>query len=231
MTALSIAGMELTVLGILCETLLGINYHWGVALGGLILVIYTAHGGIKSVTYTDLFQFLILIIVIPIFTVVALKHAGGIKQVFTQIPITQFQLFNHPKITHYLAIFISLSVFQFSVIDPALVQRILMGKTKQQLRNQFFIIAAVLLALMLALLLLGLSSMVLFPTDPGIPIVPHMMHHILPVGIRGLAFAGIFAITMATFDSFLHAAGLTLVHDVIRPIYNRPDKTLDELKW
>lgn len=35
--ALCIAGIELTVLGVLCETLLGIDYRFGVGIGRLIL--------------------------------------------------------------------------------------------------------------------------------------------------------------------------------------------------
>ena len=61
LTAICIAGMEVTVLGLLAETLLGINFSWGVVVGGGLLVLYTVRGGIKSVTYTDMFQFIILI--------------------------------------------------------------------------------------------------------------------------------------------------------------------------
>jgi len=165
-------------------------------------VLYTAHGGIISVTYTDIFQFLILIIVIPITTIIALKQAGAIKHVFTYVPVSQFQLWQHPKFTYYATLFISMSVFQFSVIDPALRQRILMGKTKQQLRNQFIIIGTVKIALVLTLLLLWLTSIVLFPNDIPVSIILHIANNTLPIGLKGSTFAGLFAITMATFESF-----------------------------
>lgn len=223
--------MDITVLGILCETLLGIDYRWGVGIGGLILVLYTGHGGIKSVTFTDLFQFLVLIVVLPVITVTALDHAAGIKHVFSQVSSTQFLVLAHPKVPNYLALFLSISVFQFAYVDPALIQRMLMGKTKQQLRNQFFIVASVVFALLLTFSLLGLTSIVLYPEDTDTPVVLRIVSDILPVGIKGLAMAGLFAVTMATFDSFLHAAGLTLVHDMIRPLYNRRNGTLNELAW
>jgi Na+/proline symporter len=231
LAALCIAGMELTVMGILSESL-GIGFHFGVWVGGLLLVLYTTHGGIKSVAFTDVFQGLVLFAVLPIITVAALKQAGGIKQVLLQVPTTQLRLLNHPQASYYTALFLSLSVFQFSVIDPALMQRILMGRTKQQLRNQFFIVAVCLLALMVALSLLGLSSIVLLPDEnTNVPIVLRIIDHVLPIGLKGLALAGLIAITMATFDSFLHAAGLTLIHDVIHPVCKRLGNTIDELKW
>ncbi|MCU0317942.1 MAG: sodium:solute symporter family protein, partial [Amoebophilaceae bacterium] len=230
-TALCIAGMELTVLGLLCEHLLGIDFRFGVGIGGLLLVVYTAHGGIKSVAFTDLFQGLILFIVVPIIMVAVLKQVGGVQHVLIQVPPSQLQLFNHPKSSYYLALFLSLSVFQFSVIDPALMQRILMGRTKQQLRHQFFIVATCLFALMLALSLLGLASIILYPANTDVPIVMHIVGNILPTGIKGLAVAGLLAITMATFDSFLHAAGLTLIHDVVNVWYSHMSRSFDELKW
>eukprot|EP00540_Astrosyne_radiata_P000815 CAMPEP_0116860260 /NCGR_PEP_ID=MMETSP0418-20121206/22303_1 /TAXON_ID=1158023 /ORGANISM="Astrosyne radiata, Strain 13vi08-1A" /LENGTH=533 /DNA_ID=CAMNT_0004494621 /DNA_START=3421 /DNA_END=5019 /DNA_ORIENTATION=- len=231
-TALCIAGMELTVVGMLCEHLFHIDFRWGVGIGGILLVGYTAHGGIKSVVFTDLFQGLILLIVLPMVTVVALQQAGGIQQIITQVPAQQLQLLGHPKASYYTALFLSLSVFQFSVIDPALVQRILMGKTKRQLRHQFLIVSSCLFALMLAFTLLGLASIVLHPDTPqDVPIVPHMVTKILPVGLKGLTMAGLIAITMATFDSFLHAAGLTLIHDVMRPLCSRLKQPINELQW
>ena len=86
-TAMCIMGMEMTVIGILSETLLGIDFYWGVIIGGFILVLYTVYGGIKSITYTDMFQFLILIIILPIITIIALQHVGGLKQVFTNLSL------------------------------------------------------------------------------------------------------------------------------------------------
>ena len=228
-TALCIAGMELTVLGILCENLLGIDFRFGIGVGGLLLVLYTAHGGIKAVAFTDLFQGLILFVVVPIIMIAALKQTGGVEDVLKRVPATQLQVLEHPQMSYYLSLFLSLSIFQFSVIDPALVQRILMGRTPLQLRHQFLIVATCLVALMLALSLLGLASMVMYPEATDVPIMLRVVGDILPVGLKGLAMAGLFAITMATFDSFLHAAGLTLVHDVIRPLCK--SHTFDELKW
>jgi SSS family solute:Na+ symporter len=121
-----------------------------------------------------------------------------------------------------------MSVFQFSVIDPALMQRMLMGKTQKQLRNQFLIIGSFVPVLMLAIIFLGLSSIIIYPENTDLPIVLRIVNGILPVGAKGLAIAGLFAVTMATADSFLHAAGLTLVHDVIKPLYQLKGISINE---
>ncbi|WP_419241238.1 sodium:solute symporter family transporter [Cardinium endosymbiont of Nabis limbatus] len=44
--------IQLTALGIISEPLLGIPATWSILMGGLITIIYTAIGGIKSVAIT-----------------------------------------------------------------------------------------------------------------------------------------------------------------------------------
>jgi Na+/proline symporter len=230
-TAICVAGMELTVLGLLCESLLGIDYRWGIGLGGIVLAIYSAHGGIKSVTVTDLFQFIILLVGIPMLTILALKHAGGLKVVLTQVPSTQLRILDHPNFPYYLALFLGKILFQFPMVDPALIQRFLMAKTRTQLRNQFLTLAVFSPALYLTIMLIGMAGLVLYPTLQGQQVVPHLINNLLPVGIKGIAMAGLFAVTMSTIDSFLHAAGLTLVHDVVKPLCDKRGITIKELNW
>ena len=228
--AMCIMVMELTVFGLFSETLLGIDFYWGIVIGGSVLVLYTAHGGIKSVTYTDMFQFIILIAILPIITMIALHHAGGMETVIASLSDAQCSVLHHPKLSKYGIILLTLGIFQFGIIDPALVQRILLAKNKRQLRNQFLAMSILLFGILLSFMMLGFISNVLFPDDTISHVVPQIIQNILPVGLKGFAYAGLFAITMSTFDSFLHAAGLTLAHDVIAPICEWRHKTIDELK-
>ncbi|MHA7878132.1 MAG: sodium:solute symporter family protein, partial [Bacteroidota bacterium] len=230
-TAICVAGMEIIVLGLLCELLLGIDYRWGVGLGGVLLAAYSAYGGIKSVTATDIFQFIILLVVMPMITVLALKQAGGIKAVFIQVPTEKFRIINHPNFHYYLVLLICKVVFQFSMIDPALMQRFLMAKSRQQLRNKFLTLSVFSSALYLTIMLAGLAGVILYPSLSGVRVIPMLINNLLPIGIKGLAIAGLIAVTMATIDSFLHAAGLTFTHDVVKPLCDKSGLVINELKW
>ena len=231
LAAICIAGMEIVVIGLLCESLFGIDYRWGVGISGFLLATYTAYGGIKSVTVTDVFKFLILLIVMPMVVILALKHAGGIQTVFTQLPTTKLQLLQHPQSLYYLTLCLSMAIFQIGMVDPAIVQRLLMARSKRQLRNQFLIILAFFPAIQLTIMVIGLSGLVLYPNLAGAQVVPKIINDLLPVGLKGLAIAGIFSVSMATIDSFLHAAGLTLVHDIVKPLCDKGSLVIDELKW
>ncbi|MEL6358390.1 MAG: HD domain-containing protein, partial [Bacteroidota bacterium] len=186
---------------------------------------------ISAGSIRDVFQFLILLVVLPIIAALALKDAGGLKSVLTQVPATQLRIFDHPRFSFYLVSFLTKIVFQFSLIDPALIQRFLMAKSKKQLRHQFLALAAFSPALYLAIMLIGLAGIILYPNLKGHAVVPQIVNDILPVGIKGVAIAGLLAVTMATIDSFLHAAGLTLVHDVVKPLCDKRKLKINELRW
>ena len=230
-TTICIVGMELTVLGIVCESLIGIDHRWGIAVGGTLLAAYTAYGGIKSVTATDVFQFLVLILILPIITGTALKCAGGTKAVFLTIPSEKFQIVSHPNFSYYLTLFLSFSVFQFNIIDPAPMQRFLMGKTKRQLQKQCFALAGFYVVLLASLSLIGLSGLVLYPTLEPTSVVTQIITDLLPTGVKGVAITGVFMAMVSTIDSYLHSAGLTLVHDVIKPACDKAKVNIDELCW
>ncbi|MCU0318211.1 MAG: hypothetical protein MUC61_02605 [Amoebophilaceae bacterium] len=231
LTTICVAGMELIVLGLLCESLLGLDYRWGVGLGGLILSIYSAHGGIKAVTATDVFQFLVLLIVLPVIAVWALDYAGGIRAVLDQVPVMKMQVVTHPQALYYLIMLILLDILQVGMVDPATMQRLLMARSQRQLRNQFFVLSIISPAVQLTSMLLALTGIVLYPTLEGAQVVPQIIKDLLPVGIKGLAMAGFFAVSMGNIDSYLHAAGITLVHDIVKPICDKFSLGIDELRW
>ena len=231
LTTICVAGMELIALGLLCESLLGLDYRWGVGVGGLILAMYSAHGGIKSVTVTDVFQFLVLLVVLPIIAVWALDYAGGIQAIFDQVPTTKLQVINHPKASYYLGMLILLDILQVGMVDPANIQRMLMAQNHNQLRNQFLVLSILSPAVQVTSMLLALTGIVLYPTLEGAQVVPQIIKDLLPIGTKGLAMAGLFAVSMGNIDSYLHAAGLTLVHDIVKPLCDKGGLVINELKW
>ena len=80
-------------------------------------------------------------------------------------------------------------------------------------------------------MLLALTGIVLYPSLTGIQVIPQIINDLLPVGIKGLGIAGLFAVSMGNIDSYLHAAGLTLVHDIVKPICDQYKLVINELHW
>ncbi len=230
LSALLLLGMELNVLGIICESLLDIPAKWGVIGGGILLSIYTAHGGIKAVTATDIFQFILLVVFIPLVAYKALGKVGSFKELLQQTPSEKLSIFTHKEFSFYLTFFLT-AIIPINLIDSAVIQRLLMAKTGSQLRQQYFIMAAFDPAFCIVLMIMGLAAFILYPNIEPQQIMPHLIHNLLPIGVQGFAIAGFLAVCISTIDSYLHAAGLTLVHDVIQPIYQQKNKLINEVKW
>lgn len=54
-------------------------------------------------------------------------------------------------------------------------------------------------------------------------VLPYVMQNFLPVGLKGILLAGLFAAFMSTFDSTINAGAAYLVNDVYKP-YIKPDQ-------
>jgi Na+/proline symporter len=229
-TTFCIATMELSMLGEVGHSLFGWPRVWTIILGGVGSALYAAHGGIKSVTATDVFQFLVLLIGIPVLAVLALEEAGGMHQVIMQVPPKKLQILNHPEFARYLAMAL-IWILPLGMIDPAEIQRLLMGRSKQALRTQYLLVAGFDPSLQLTLLMIGLAGMVLYPQIEGLQLVPHMVHNLLPIGVRGLLMAGLLGVVLSTIDSYLHIMGVTAIHDVLQPLVKNRLNSQTEVRY
>lgn len=100
-----------------------------------------------------------------------------------------------------------------------------MAKNIRQLKKQYIIVSV--FDPIFQIMIIGLSGLVLHIGDKQG--VPHLIRALLPTGMQWGATAGLLAIVMSAADSYLHAAGITFTHDIIRPLYNTK-KHLQELQ-
>ena len=63
--------------GKLFNTVFELPYHWAVTVGALVIVIYTFVGGFLAVSWTDLFQGLLMALALLIVPVIAVSSLGG----------------------------------------------------------------------------------------------------------------------------------------------------------
>ena len=134
LTTFCIATMELSMLGEVGASLLGWSRDWTILLGGLGLSLYAMHGGIKAVTATDVFQFLVLLVGIPVLAALALEAAGGMEAIVAKVPPEKLQILDHPEFNQYLAMGL-IWLIPLGAMDPAIIQRLLMGRSREALRT------------------------------------------------------------------------------------------------
>ena len=78
LSAIGYVGAQIAALGYLIQFMLGIDYTIGTVFISIVVIIYSGLGGMKSVTYTDVVQFIIMMISIPIIFWIAIDGMGGI---------------------------------------------------------------------------------------------------------------------------------------------------------
>ena len=97
-----------------------------VIIGGSIVLLYSARGGVMSVVKTDIIEFWVLIVPIPIICGIALASSGGLEHVFDRIPSSHLTLsMNSEGFWKHMAMCISLGL---PALYPGAIQRILMAK-------------------------------------------------------------------------------------------------------
>ena len=227
--SICITAVQLRALGLICQAFIGVQPAWSMALGGIVLAIYAAVGGIKAVTITDAFHFVLLIAVIVLLASMALYQVGGIQQLFAQVPADKLLLFDHPKFSYYFTCFLLWSIFSVGITSPPTFQRLLMAKESKYLQKQYLITSAFDPIFQGLIMVLGLAGLVLYPHIAAKQVVPHLAQTLLPTSLQWLVLLGL-AVVLSTADSYLHAAGVTLAHDIIKPLASKRIN-LTELRW
>lgn len=82
-TDVGILSVQVTAVAYLFQYFLDLSYAQGVIIGVGILTLYSALGVVRAVALTDVFQFLIFFLILPIACGYAYFKAGGYKNIIT----------------------------------------------------------------------------------------------------------------------------------------------------
>ena len=217
-------GIQLIAMGNIMSNCFDIPYINAVVITGGLVVAYSTFGGIRAVTMTDVFQFAVLIVIVPIIANVAAVEAGGLKYLFNKDTMPNHtQIFSHPKFREYVALFFFWCL-PFNFMYPSLIQRYLMAKNAKQTSKITYIYGFLNVAMVMMITCIAFAALSLFPDLNPKLIIPTIINNVLPLGIKGLALAGMLAIIMSTADSMLNTGGILLAHNVI------PDRLLKTQK-
>ncbi len=219
------SGIQFMGMGTTLNILTGIPYVPCLLISAGIIFIYTGKGGVRAVTFTDVLQFIVLIIAIPLLLVIVLGKIGGIHQLFETLPISHSTVSGE---TLHRYLFLALP-FMLPTLSPIYVQRFLMSRNRTQGSKACFRVSLVYLFIAFMAVLLGLCARVLLPNllkaDKALVT---LVGQYLPVGMYGFVVAGILAVLMSTVDSQLNSGSIMFVNDVIVPLSGK--NISDEMK-
>ncbi len=202
---------------------------------GIIVIVYTAMGGIKAVIYTDTIQWIILMsglifIGIPI----AYLSVGGMAGIREVLPPEYFSLAN---ISWQQIVNWAVTIIPIWFVGMTLYQRIYASRDRRQAQRAWYIAGlfewpvmafmGVLLGLFARVAIaqglfgyVGFTSAEQIDAEQGLPL---LLRTVLPVGLMGLMMAAYFSAIMSTADSCLMAASGNFLTDILSRWFKVPE--------
>jgi SSS family solute:Na+ symporter len=199
----------------------------GISVGTGIVMIYDTIGGIKAVVATDIVQFIVLAIGIPLTLFLGIHHIGGVSVLVSKLPQGHLNILANITSWQFLSLFLTFLLGETLV--PPYVQRLFVGKNSSHTAKgtlwsglfsiPFFAITG----------MIGLVALVMNPDlNPNLSL-PYVIQQVLPVGIRALVVAGIISVVMSSADSFLNSASVAFTNDIVEPFKKKKMQGKDGL--
>ena len=202
-----------------------ITYEQAVIGSALVMVIYTALGGLLAVAYTDFVQTTIMVLAIGILLpVLVIPDIGGTSAAVGVLTPASGDWLGGMTLLYFVSIF--LIDVPFSLLDNSLWLRTGAAKNISHIRRGVRMTAYAFMLWSLVVTALGVFAIQLVPglelTDAGPDAaVPMLVMNYMPVVIKGLCLAALLAVIMSTADTVLLIAGTTVSWDIAASL--RPD--------
>ncbi len=215
--------------GQIFQTMTGVPMELGILVGGVIVIGYTAIGGLWAVVLTDFVQVVIIAVGLLVLLVVVLIDVGGWSAIAPQLPEHTFRLIplehNVEIWLNYLRLWIIFGIADLT--SQSLMQRVSAAKNEQTAQNAFYLAGAGYLFLGLIPVILGIIAGVTMPSlDDPESVIPRLaVEHLHPIAIA-IFVGAILAAIMSSADSALLAAA-SLVSINLAPIV-KPDISSDQ---
>jgi SSS family solute:Na+ symporter len=197
------------------EVLFGLPKVGGVVIGGAIVVLYSALGGMWSITLTDIVQFVvktvgILLVLLP----TALVAVGGFGGLQAKLPTSFFDVGSIG--TSHIVTYLLIYVFGL-LIGQDIWQRVFTARTPRVATTGGLTSGLYCVVYAIAGAVIGSAARVLYPNlanpdDAFATIVTGL----LPSGLRGLVLAAALAAMMSTASGALIACSTVAQNDILR---------------
>jgi SSS family transporter len=246
-TRILASGVRLTAAAIIVHAVTGWSFGWCVTAFTAITVLYTVYGGIKSIIWTDVLQFFLFVggAALALFVILGNVGIDGFKSAVQDTDkLRMLDLSLSPTKTFtLLTALIGGPILMFAThgTDQDMVQRMLTAPDVRRSRRSLIMSGLADIPIAFTFLSIGVLLWVFYQThqDPALPKTPNEIfcHYILyemPVGLRGLLIAGIFATAMGSLSTAINALATSFTRDWYEPYINpasTSEQSLRAVRW
>ncbi len=223
----------------LFSTVFNISYNSALLIGGFIIVSYTFLGGFQAVSWTDVFQGLIMLFAIVLVPIIAINNSGGILKSIDSLDKLNPNLLNMLTLNNgeVISIITIISLLGWGLGyfgQPHILARFMAIEKPEKInRARKIALSWVVISLVSAVILGLVGNLVISPqlaeADSEKVFIILVEKLIDPV-FSGLLLAAILSAIMSTADSQLLVASSSLVEDIYKP-FLRPIASSKEYLW
>jgi Na+/proline symporter len=204
------------------STLLGWDSVYTQILIGCVIILYSASGGVRAVTFTDIFQFLTFGTLIPILALLIWnrnRDFNAVLHMFQVVPDFNIRVFlTSASVEKKWSFFTLIPLYLVPAFSPPIFQRVTMAKDVYQVRQSFLYSALIYFFLFLFIVWIAILIRVENDSLDLSDVFLYVVERYTSVGMAGLLLAGLMAMIMSTADSNLNAAAVIFANDIICPI-------------
>lgn len=200
----------------LFESVLGIDYSWGLLIGVAVVMTYTAIGGFLAVSWTDSFQALLMMVVLVAVPAFALSFDIQAEPSFTGITASQV-LWNWEA--YSIIGVIGLLAWGLGYFgQPHILARFMAIRDASALKSARAIGMTWMVLASVGAVAVGYAAIVVFPALPDAELALILLSDVVLFSwIAGIVVAAILAAVMSTVDSQLMVVSTVIVSDVANP--------------
>ena len=204
----------------------GIPLIYGIIIIGIFATLYTTVGGLSAVIYTDVIQFIVLLIgsIWILFSLLTSIDGNFLTIVNDGYLAQKFDVFNWRDLSILSIPLVGIHFF-FQLMydygtDQITVQRMMSTGSLKNTKKAIIFNAISDFIIISLLILIGLGLYSFYKTNflpeiiNGDKILPYYILTQLPIGISGLLIAAIFAAAMSSLDSGLNTLTTVLMNDL-----------------
>ena len=196
---------------------------------GLMIILYTAVGGLWAVVVTDVLQFVILTAAVIIVVPLALQNAGGFNDFVQNTPNGFFNIFSGEYTLGFVIAFMFYNMV-FIGGNWAYVQRYTTVKDTKSSKKVGYLFSALYL---ISPVIWMLPPMIYRSVNPDLAGLQNegayllMVKEVLPVGMLGLMLGGMVFATASSVNTTLNMAAAVVTNDIFKQLRpNASDKKL-----
>lgn len=219
-------GAGLYAMGLLFNSLFGINYYIGLSIATFVVMTYVFFGGFVTVAWTDFFQGVFLLAVILLVALIAYLHLPSWQVVLdaaqaNEIPLTLFdELDTYSMLT---AIFLVLGWGLGYYGQPHIITKFMGIKTPQETNKAKYLGMTWQILSLGAAAFIGFIGLAYFPEGLANPelifveIVKQLFHPLMV----GFILCGLIAANMSTMDSQILVCASVLSEDFYKHLFKK----------